>query len=501
MSVPSAGPEGSPRRVPRYELAPGFDIARMITGLWQIADMERDGRVFDPAAAVQAMARYTDVGLTTFDMADHYGSAEEIAGRFRAQALASGQCVELLTKWVPKPGALTKQQVAAAVDRALERLGTERIDLLQYHAWNYADPAWLDGLFWLEELVSAGKIGHLGVTNLDTAHLRMLDSTGVDVVTNQVCCSLLDRRAQGAMSDLCAGRGVKVLAFGVLAGGFLTERWLGLSEPESEALETWSEMKYKRFVDIAGGWDALQALLEVMSRVATRHGVSMANVACRYVLDLPVVAAIIVGARVGKSQHIDDNLRAFDFAFDDEDRVAIEAAASALQPIPGDCGDEYRKAPFLTASGDLSHHLESMPTPYLPETRPGGRTFVSSGTPWEPIAGYCRAIRHGNRILVSGTTATHGDRVIGGDDPVAQTHFAIDKIEGSIQSLGGRLEDVVRTRVFIHDIDDWEAVSRAHGDRFRDILPVNTLVEARIIGGHYRVEIEAEAIIDDARRP
>lgn len=487
------------RRPPRRALAPGFDIARMVTGLWQIADMERDGRDFDTEAAVRAMASHAEAGLTTFDMADHYGSAETVAGRFRDRIHRAGGRVELLTKWVPKPGPLDRRDVEAAVDRALERLGTDRIDLLQYHAWNYADPAWLDGIFALESMVSAGKIRHLGVTNLDTVHLRMLDATGVDVLTNQVCCSLLDRRARGPMSALCADRGIALLAFGVLAGGFLTERWLGRTEPEIDALETWSEMKYKRFVDVAGGWDALQALLEVMARIATRHGVSMANVACRYVLDQPAVGAIIVGARLGERQHIEDNLRVFDFAFDDADRSALEAAASSLRPIPGDCGDEYRKAPFLTASGDLSHHLESMPSPYEPEPRPGGRSMVSSGTPWEPIAGYCRALRHGNRILVSGTTPTHGDRLIGGDDPVAQTHFAIDKIEGSIASLGGRLEDVVRTRVFIHDIDDWEAVSRAHGDRFRHIRPVNTLVEARIIGGHYRVEIEAEAIVDDTQ--
>ena len=95
--------------------------------------------------------------------------------------------------------------------------------------------------------------------------------------------------------------------------------------------------------------------------------------------------------------------------------------------------------------------------------------------------------------MVSGTTATHGNRAIGGDDPAAQAHFVIDKIEGSLRSLGARLEDVVRTRVYVRRAGDWEAVARAHGERFASIQPANTLVVADLIGDEYLVEIEAEA--------
>jgi enamine deaminase RidA (YjgF/YER057c/UK114 family) len=86
--------------------------------------------------------------------------------------------------------------------------------------------------------------------------------------------------------------------------------------------------------------------------------------------------------------------------------------------------------------------------------------------------------------------------LIGQDDPAAQTHFVIDKIEASIMSLGGTLKDVVRTRIFVHNLEDWEAVARVHGERFKDIDPVNTLVEARLVGKGYLVEIEAEAVVD-----
>ena len=104
-------------------------------------------------------------------------------------------------------------------------------------------------------------------------------------------------------------------------------------------------------------------------------------------------------------------------------------------------------------------------------------------------------MRRGDRILISGTTATHGDRVIGGDDPASQTHFVIDKIEGALQSLGASLKDVVRTRIYIKNMKYWEAVAQAHGRRFRGILPANTLVSADIIGSDYLVEMEAEALL------
>ena len=124
-----------------------------------------------------------------------------------------------------------------------------------------------------------------------------------------------------------------------------------------------------------------------------------------------------------------------------------------------------------------------------------GKQTVSSGTEWEEMAGYSRAVRIGDRILVSGTTATGPDGLVGGDDPAAQTHFIVDKIENAIQRLGGTLDDVVRTRVFISNIDDWEPVARAHGERFGQIRPANTLVEARLVGPEYLVEMEAEVIL------
>jgi aryl-alcohol dehydrogenase-like predicted oxidoreductase/enamine deaminase RidA (YjgF/YER057c/UK114 family) len=478
----------------RTELAPGLTISRVLTGLWEVADMEREGRTLDAEAAADAMAEHVRAGLTTFDMADHYGSAELIAGTYRVRE--GRPPAELLTKWVPDPGPITEASVRAAVERALERLRTDALDLLQVHAWSYADPAWLDCLFFLQELKDEGLIRHLGLTNFDTDHLGVVLASGIEVVSNQVSYSLLDSRARGAMTELCDRHGVKLLAFGTVAGGLLTERWLDQPEPSVADLDTWPRMKYKRFIEAAGGWGAFQNVLRAVDRSARRLGVSMANVACRAILERPAVAGVIVGARLGERHHIEDTLRLFDFQLDEESVADLEEALAGLRPIPGDCGDEYRKPPFLTAAGDLSHHIEELPAPYPVVEEPDGRTRCLSGTVWEDLAGFSRAVRKGRRILVSGTTATHGTRAIGGTDPAAQTHACIDKIEGALLSLGARLEDVVRTRIYIRHEEDWEAVSRAHGRRFAHVRPANTLVQVGLIGEGYRVEMEAEAVVD-----
>ena len=463
--------------------------------MWQIADLERDGRTLDLDAAAAAMAPYVDAGLTTFDMADHYGSAEVVAGRFAA-AVRPGAPVQRLTKWVPEPGPVSAADVRAAVDRACSRLQTKVIDLLQFHAWTFADPRWLDAMWLLEAERDAGRIRALGVTNFDTAHLRVAIASGIRVVSNQISGSVIDRRFTTRLGPYAQAQGVGLLCYGTVLGGFLSEKWLGAPEPDWDRLETWSQMKYGRFIRTAGGWEPFQGVLRALHAVATRHGVPIATVASRWVLDQPGVAGVIVGARLSQSAHVADTARMFAFSLDDNDRARIAEAQAALLPIPGDCGDEYRTPPFLTASGDLSHHLSGFPAPF--STRPGGdgRTLALSGTVWEPMAGYSRAVRKGNRIHVSGTTATHGSRTIGGTDPAAQTHFCIDKIAGALQSLGGSLEQVVRTRVFVSDLSQWEPIARAHGERFGHVLPANTMVQASLIGDEYLVEIEADAELD-----
>ena len=470
-----------------------LDVSKVVMGLWQIADMERDGIKVDKEEAAKAMLNYYENGFTTFDMADHYGSAEEISGYFKNKY--APEDLKLFTKWVPKPGAVDSNKIEAAVRTAQQKLNTDCIQLLQFHAWNYADPHWLDCLFGLDQLRQKGMIEKIGLTNFDEPHLNMVVKSGIQIASNQVCHSLLDQRAAGKMSETCLKNDIGILAFGTVAGGFFSEKWLNKPEPLLDGSLTWSQMKYKRYIDASGGWERFQTLLKTLKKIAEPHAVSIATVASACILDNPAVSAVIIGTRLGRSEHIAENKNLFRLKLSSEEINAIKTILANGITIPGDCGDEYRKPPFLTASGDLSHHFQEMPSPYPVVFGNDGKSKALSGTPWESMAGYSRAVKKGNHISVSGTTATHGNKLIGGSDPAAQTHFIIDKIEGAIQSLGGKLEDVVRTRIFVKDIDQWESIARAHGNRFGSIQPANTMVQAELVGNEYLVEIEADAII------
>ncbi len=472
-------------------------IRRLVTGLWQMADQERGGKTFDLDKAAEALIAYARAGFDTFDMADHYGSAEIVAGMVhKAMRDAGDTPPTILTKWCPALGEMDAGTVRKGVETALERLQLDSIDVMQFHWWRYENPQYIDALEHMMRLREEGLIREIGLTNFDALHLQLLLKNGIDIVSNQVCFSLLDRRAAHDLSRIALENDVAILAFGTLAGGFLSKRWLGEAEPDN--IPDWSRMKYKRYIDAAGGWAAYQNLLRTLDDIANKHEVSLTNIATAWVLDHRAVRATIIGARLTESEHRADNLRALGVSLDADDHAAIEAATSRLAPIPGDCGEEYRKPPFLTASGDLSHHIDTLPEVFAVESVRQGRQRVNSGTLWEAKAGFARAVRDGNRIHVSGTTATAPNgKAISPGDAQSQAVYILDKALAAINDLGGTAADVVRTRIFLRNTNDWEAVCHVHARYFGDVRPANTLVGGIDLVGDYLVEIELEAVLTD----
>ena len=344
----------------------------------------------------------------------------------------------------------------------------------------------------------------------------MVLATGIEVVSDQVCFSLLDRRAAGPLSDVCRARGVKLLAYGTLAGGWLSDRWLGRPEPDWEREGTWSQMKYGRFMRVAGGWDALQRVLRAADAVARRHGVSIANVASRWVLEQPAVAGVIIGARPGEREHIADNLRVFSFALTARGSRGAAGGARHSHPDP-------RRLRRRVPQAAVPHRVRR-PEPSrgvvpgalrgaAPRRRP--RALPERHAVGEPRRLLPRdAARHARARLGDDGDARRSRRSAA-RIRAAQTHFAIDKIEGALQSLGARLEDVVRTRVFVKRLDDWEAVGprarraiRPHPARqhARRRVPRGRRVPRRGRGGRGGVErVNASAALrdveDDGARP
>ena len=318
------------------ELAPGYRIARIIRGGWQLAG---DHGEVDRERALTEMSRFVDAGLNTADGADIYTGVEEMYGEFNARRAAQGlPRLQVHTKFVPDYSDLARVDrayVRRIITRSLQRLRTERLDLVQFSWWDYSIAKVVETALELEALRKEGLIAHLGGTNFDAPMTEAMLDAGVPLVSMQSQYSLLDRRPQRALAALGARRGVQLLCYGTLAGGFLSERWLGQPEPVT-GLTNRSLIKYKLVIDEFGGWDAFQQLLSVLKTIGARHGTGIATVAVRWVLDQPGVAAAIVGARY--ADHLAQTLAVFSLRLDAQDHALLDPM---LQAHPGPAGDAY----------------------------------------------------------------------------------------------------------------------------------------------------------------
>ena len=294
--------------VPRCELAPDYTVSRIINGAWQLSHGHRRA-VVDPAVSIRQMQQLADAGLTTFDCGDIYVGVEALLGKLRP----ASHGIQIHTKFVPDRDSLARidrRHVQRIVDRSLRRLGVERLDLVQFAWWDYAVPRYVETASWLDELRREGKIRLLGATNFDVPRLTEIVDSGVPLATHQIQYSLLDRRPERGMVRFCVDRGIRLLTYGTLGGGFLAGRYLDRPEPEPP-LANRSLVKYRLMLDEFGGWERFQELLRTLARIASRHAVDIANVAARWVLERQGVAATIVGAF--DAGHLDQNLKVFGF--------------------------------------------------------------------------------------------------------------------------------------------------------------------------------------------
>jgi aryl-alcohol dehydrogenase-like predicted oxidoreductase len=319
--------------IPRLELAPGISISRLIKGGWHLAGDHGD---VDPDQAIRDMAAFVDAGITTFDCADIYTGVEELIGRFRREYPGHAARLRVHTKFVPdldELASVDRAYVEGIVVRSLQRLGVERLDLVQFHWWDHSVARYVEVALELERLRKAGKIDRIGVTNFGMAELGELLDAGVPVLTHQLQYSLLDDRPEHGMVELCRARGISLLAYGTVAGGFLSDRWLGRPSP-AEPLTNRSLVKYRLIIDEFGGWPLFQELLTALRLVAERHGCDIATVATRVVLDRPGVAAAIVGAT--SAAHLAAHARVGSLELDRKDQALIEAVTRRREGPPGD---------------------------------------------------------------------------------------------------------------------------------------------------------------------
>ncbi len=327
---------GAPDQVQRTELAPGYRVPRVIRGGWQLSgDHGPVGR----EQAIADMEKFVDAGLDTVDGADIYTGVEDMYGEFNQRRLARGlPRLQVHTKFVPDYADLARVDAAYVrriIERSLQRLRLERLDLVQFHWWDYAVSGCVETALELAALQKEGLIAHLGCTNFDSLQTAAMLDAGVPLVSIQVQYSLLDRRPQYLLAEVCAQRGLKMLCYGTLAGGFFSERWLGAPEPGDE-LRNRSLIKYKLVIDELGGWQVFQQLLRALQQIGQRHGASIASVATRWVLDQRGVGAAIVGARY--ADKLSDTLAVFGLRLDARDHAMLEPILAAH---PGPTGDTY----------------------------------------------------------------------------------------------------------------------------------------------------------------
>ena len=330
--------------LPQIELQPGFSIPCLIHGTWHLHE---SARTLERAAVIADMLQTFDLGFTAIESADTYEGVEEVLGLLRAE-LQNSRGAEAAARLrshtrVSQIGTttLTPSGVRASIDRSRRRLRQERLDLVQLQWWNMAQPGWLEAGLELAKLRQEGAVTAIGVTNFPTVQMQALLAAGVPVVSNQVQVSLVDPRAQATLRAECEAAGVRLLGYGPLAGGFLSERWLAKPDPGLKpSAELHFGLVYRMLIDRFGGWPWFQELLQVLATRAAAHDVNLSTMALAWTLNRSGTSGLLVG--IGSARRAHSYLEALRIRIDAYDEAAIGAVLTRRTPITGDVADIER---------------------------------------------------------------------------------------------------------------------------------------------------------------
>jgi len=340
----------------KRELVSGYQIAPVIKGGWQLSSGHSLNRKIEDEQAVADTIAFIESGITTLDFGDIYTGVEELIGKAlseltKKKGSSARNDIQLHTKYVPNEKFLSdfdSSDVSAIVNRSLQRLGVEQVDIVQLHWWKYEDRHYLTAMEELFKLKAAGKIRHVGVTNFDVERLKEMVSAGFTPASHQIQYSILDRRAEAGMAQFCIENGIGILCYGTVAGGFFSEKFL--NKPEPKAVETRSNIKYQLIIDEFGGWDLFQELLNVLNKIAISHQADIGTIASAWVLNRPAVKAVIVGAR--NISHMDSNLKIPKIKFTD---VELSEISEVLKKSKGPNGPVYHLERYFDKHRNIMH--------------------------------------------------------------------------------------------------------------------------------------------------
>jgi len=319
--------------VERFKLAENYTISRVINGCWQLSNGHSLKSAIDTQDVMRAFNLLVEKGFTTFDCADIYTGVEEFLGKFLKQR-ADKDKIQIHTKFVPDNDFLSEVDFTYTekiIDRSLQRLGCDVLDLVQFHWWNYDVPGCLEVAGYLTKLKDKGKIRNIAATNFDKKHLAELVEGGIPIVSVQSQYSVFDRRPEKGLLEYCHSKQICLVCYGTLSGGLLSEKWLGrnFDEPENR-----SQVKYMQVIEDTLGEKGYQALLAMLERIAKGHNVSISNVATKYILSQAGVGAAIIGLR--NSRHVESNQKIFSFKLDDGEIAEIKKFLDQYKTLDGD---------------------------------------------------------------------------------------------------------------------------------------------------------------------